>query len=95
MTEFLPIIFTAVMLVLTIVLTVVGIQLILVLNEFKHTLRTINRVVEDADDKMNQVTQSLQSLGGIAAGLRTGVSVFETFVNWLGKRKQEQSEDAG
>lgn len=92
--QILPIIFAVVMVVLTIVLTVVGIQLVLVLMEFKRTLRTVNRTVQDAEAKINKVIDPLQNLGGIASGLKTGVKVFETFVSWLNKRKKDESEDA-
>jgi hypothetical protein len=51
MTEILPIIFAVTMTVLTVVLAVVGVQLILVLIEFKRTLRKINLTLESAESK--------------------------------------------
>lgn len=93
MTEILPIIFAVTMTVLTIVLAVVGIQLILVLREFKRTLRKINVSLEQAETKLNHIIRPLQNLGGIASGLQTGVKVFEGFVGWLNKNKKKDQEE--
>lgn len=90
MTEILPIIFAVTITVLTVVLAIVGIQLILVLVEFKRTLRKINFTLEQAESKLNHVIRPLQNLGGIASGLQTGVKVFEGFVGWLDKNKKNK-----
>jgi hypothetical protein len=42
---------------------------------------------------MQQFTQPLQSLAGIAAGVKTGVKVFEGFVNFLNRKKDEDSNN--
>ncbi len=88
MPQVLTIIFASVIVILTIVLAVVGIQLILVLREFKFTINKINQALDNAELKLNQIVQPLQNLGGIAVGLKTGIKVFEGFVQWLSSKKQ-------
>lgn len=83
--EILPTIFAVVLVIITIVLTVVGIQIIFVLNELRRTLHRVNEVLDSAEQKMNVVLQPLQSLGGLASGLTSGLKVFESFVGWLNR----------
>ncbi|MFZ1721282.1 MAG: hypothetical protein WAU07_02140 [Microgenomates group bacterium] len=81
--EIVPIVFSVVLVVLAIVLSVVGIQVIMVLMEVKKTLTRVNSTIDMAEAKFQSFVQPLQSLGGAAAGLKTGLKVFETFVTWL------------
>lgn len=92
MTNILTIVFAVTMTILTIVLAVVGVQLILVLIEFKKTLRKINLTLAEAEAKIQSIVDPLQNLGGIAHGLKTGVKVFEGFVGWLNKNKKQELE---
>lgn len=91
MPEILPIVLSVIAVIITIVLAVVGIQLIMVLIEVKKTLKKFNDVLDEAEDKFNQVIKPLQSLGGMASGLRAGFSVFESFVSWLQRNKEKSS----
>jgi len=87
--EYLPIILTVVLVFLVIILSIVGVQLVLVLMEFRKTLRRVNMTLDTIDMTVTAVTQPLQSLGGMAAGLSTGFKVFETFVGWLNRNREE------
>ncbi len=75
--------------ILTIVLTTVGVYLILTLKELRDTLKRVNVVIDGAENKFAALVQPLQNLGGIAAGVRTGIQVFETFVQWMNKDKKK------
>ncbi|MBD3249956.1 MAG: hypothetical protein GF381_00050 [Candidatus Pacebacteria bacterium] len=92
MNNVLTIIFATTTTILTVVLAVVGIQLILVLSEFKKTLGKINQTLEGAEKKFNHLVEPLANLGGIAAGLKTGVQVFEGFVGWLSRNKDSKAK---
>ncbi len=87
--EVLPTVLSIVVIVLTLILGVVGIQLVLVLAEFRKTLNKINVTLDMAESKFNAVLSPLQNLGGMATGMRTGLKVFETFVSWLQKNRNE------
>lgn len=90
MTEILPYIIAGSLTILTIVLAVVGIQLFLVLKSFRQTVDQINHIASEAEVKIASITQPLQGLVGIATGVKTGVKVFEGFVNYLNKRKEDK-----
>ena len=85
--ELLPTIFAIVLIVITVVLSIVGYQLVVVLQELKKTLTKINTTIDTVETKFSSVVEPLQRLGGAASGLRTGMKVFEVFVNWLNRDK--------
>ena len=87
--ELLPLILTVVLILLAVVLTVVGVQLFIVLMEFRKTLRKVNDTVEMAESKLVSVMAPFQSLGGAVSGMRAGFKVFELFVSWLNRNKNE------
>lgn len=88
--ELLPIVFSVVLVVLAIVLSVVGVQIILVLIEVKRTLKKFNDTLDATQMKLNAIVQPLQNLGGMASGLNTGFKVFESFVGWLNRSKENK-----
>lgn len=81
--ESLSLIFTIVLLILSVVMIAVGVYTILVLLEARRTLRKLNHAIDSFESKWAGVLQPLQNLGGLASGLGSGIKVFETFVGWL------------
>lgn len=92
MTEILPYILAASIVVLTLVLTAVGVQLFLVLKTFRQTVEKVNDVAQQAESSIKSIGKPLQNLVGIAAGVKTGVKVFEGFVGFLNRKKDEKEE---
>ncbi|MBP7768292.1 hypothetical protein KA082_00460 [Candidatus Woesebacteria bacterium] len=86
--EFLPTLFAVVLIIITIVLVVVGVQLMLVLVELKKTLQKVNTTIDGVETRFTSIIEPLQRLGGAAAGIQTGIRVFETFVLWLNRDKK-------
>lgn len=93
MQEILPTLFAVILVTLTVILTVVGIQLILVLNSLRKALGKINAAFDEVEQKVKAVTEPLQNLAGIASGVQTGVKVFEGFVGFLDRKKDELKEE--
>lgn len=89
--ELLPIIFSVVLIILTVVVAVVGVQLFLVLLEIKRTLKKVNTTLDMAEEKFNAVVAPLQNLGGMASGLSAGFKVFESFVGWLQRNPKSEA----
>lgn len=85
--ELLPLILTVVLILLAVVLTVVGVQLFVVLLEFRRTLKRVNETIDMAENRLVSVMAPFQSLGGAVSGMRAGFKVFELFVSWLNKSK--------
>jgi len=92
MTQVLPFIFAGSLIILTVMLTMVGIQLFLVLKTFRQTVDKVNNITDEAESKIKSLVQPLQGLVGIAAGVKTGIKVFEGFVSYLNKKKSEKED---
>ena len=93
--EILSILFSVILIVLTVVLTIVGVQLVLVLNSFRQAIKKVNNVFDEVEVKFKNLAEPLQNLAGIAAGVKTGVKVFESLVGVLNKRKTEKADKDG
>jgi len=91
--EYLPIAFSVILIILTIILSVVGVQLVLVLIEVKKTLRKVNLVLDTAEQRLNSIVMPFQNIGGMASGLQTGFKVFEAFVGWLHRNSDSTKRD--
>lgn len=83
--DIIPIIIAVALVILAIVLTVVGVQIIMVLYEVKRTLSKVNQTLDNVEERVQYFSRPLQQLGGIASGLKTGMRVFEHFVQFLHK----------
>jgi len=90
--ELVPTVFAIALVALTIVLSVVGVQMVLVLLELKKTLKKVNDALETADEKITAIIAPLQKISGVASGLGTGMKVFEAFVGWLNKDKDSKKD---
>ena len=88
----LPTLFGIALIILTLILTAVGIQLVLVLNSMRRAVNKINEAFDEVEQKVKIVTEPLQNLAGIASGVQTGVKVFEGFVNFLNRKKDDQEK---
>lgn len=93
MQEALPTLFAIVLIIVTIVLTVVGYQLVMTLLELKRTLLRVNQLLDQAEDKFDSILLPLRNLGGIASGLQTGFKVFEGFIGWLNRPRDDRDEE--
>jgi hypothetical protein len=87
--ELVPYIFAGVLIVLTIVMTVVGVQLFLVLHQMKKSLIKINTGLDTAGSTVSSLISPLQQLGSTARSVQTGFQVLETFSSWLQKNKSK------
>ena len=51
--------------VLTVLLTVIGVQIVFILSEFRKTVEKVNKMLEDAGQVTGGVTPSLPAMNGI------------------------------
>ncbi|OGK23402.1 hypothetical protein A3A46_03070 [Candidatus Roizmanbacteria bacterium RIFCSPLOWO2_01_FULL_37_13] len=68
---------TVVLTVTTILLVVVGIQLIFVLKELRKTLKTVNGIIENFEKVGVSVEHSLSEVTGFVSGLKTIFKVID------------------
>lgn len=83
MIEFLPYILTAILVILATIMAAVGIQVLLVLNQVRKTLRRVNMVIDGVDEKYQQLIKPFSDVGSMAAGVKTGLKLAEMFGQWL------------
>ncbi|MDR0463114.1 MAG: hypothetical protein LBG64_02765 [Pseudomonadales bacterium] len=89
-TEILPIVFIVVLLVLAIVIALVGIQLFLTLKDVRVTLKKTNKLVDNADGKLDMLVTPLNTLSDLAVGVGSGLKAFESFGHWLSAHKKSK-----
>jgi len=99
--ELQQIILTSLLSILLVVLSVVGIQIFLLLGEFRKTLHKANGVIESAESKFNALVQPLHNLSNAAVGFQTGMKAIEAVMEWVNEKKQasaiplEEIDDSG
>lgn len=86
------VILTIVICVFGIVFVVAGIQVILVLQEVKNTLKKVNILAETVERATNQVVTPLAGLGGTIDGLKSGLKVATAFMSWLNKEQKSHDD---
>ena len=60
---------------LTILLVVLGIQVLLILKEIRSSLQKTNKMLDDAGKVTEKVTEGVTSMSGFMNGIRTGMSM--------------------
>lgn len=73
--------------VLTILFTVIGIQVVYILMEFRKTVEKINKMLDDAGQVTGGISRSVTGMSGMMEGIKTGLSI----VNIFGKKKEKAS----
>jgi len=70
-----------VIVVLTVLLTVLGIQVFLILREFRKTVDKANKVLDDTGIITESLSTPISTLSSLVMSIKTGIS----FANWLKK----------
>lgn len=78
----------AVVIVLTLLLTVIGIQVFFILREIRETIRKFNKIVDDAGTISESIAKPISSLSGSI----TGVSGIAGLLGWLKNRRKKSVE---
>lgn len=72
------IIFIASIAIITILLTVLGIQFALILREVHRSIEKINKVIDDVGGTAGNVSKYVREFAGFSAGMKTAMQVFQT-----------------
>lgn len=73
--------------VLTVILSIIGVQMIYILTEFRKTVEKINKMLDDAGSVTGGISRSVTGVSGLFEGIKTGLSI----VNIFGKHKDKES----
>lgn len=71
--------------VLTTVATVIGIQIVFLLKELKHTLSKLNQAIDTTEGAVQRFAQPFGSLLAIVEGLKQSTKLVDVFNNFIGK----------
>ena len=69
--------------VLTIIFSVIGIQVVFILMEFRKMIEKMNKMLDDAGLVTGGISRSVTGMSGMVEGLKTGLSIVHLF----GKKK--------
>jgi hypothetical protein len=75
--------------VLTILLVIVGVQVVMILRELKTTLVHVNHTLDTADNVVSALARPVSGLSDIAAGVKTGLKITEAFVSWISSKNHD------
>lgn len=90
MVEAIQILLAAAVVVLTSVLSLVGIQVFKILREVKKTIEKTNKIIDDAGMITESIARPASSIPEIFLGMKSG---FEFFGNFLRHRRQKEEEN--
>jgi len=83
----------AVVTVLTILLTIIGVQVFFILKEIKKTIEKFNKIIDDAGVISESVARPIASLSNSITGVSSLAGLFGWLTNLKGKRKKEIKTD--
>lgn len=75
--------------VLTVLLTIVGIQAIFILKEFKKTLSRVNSVLDDVETVSHSIATPVERFSTLLMGLQQGAGVLRFFNKIMDRHKSE------
>lgn len=85
------ILLTIVVLVLTTLLTIVGVEVFLILREFRESIRKINKILDDAGLISESVAKPISGISDLATGLGALAEFIKKFLK-EGKSEEKKEE---
>ncbi len=70
---------TIVVTALTILLVVIGIQVVFIMQEFRKTIEKINKMLDDGGLVTSGIAKGVTGMGGLLEGIKTGLNVVNLF----------------
>ncbi len=80
-----------VVIILTILLVVLGVQVFFILKEFKNTVSKVNKVLDDAGVISESVSTPIASISTVLTGVKTGITLASLFKK---KKRTHAKEEA-
>jgi len=80
---------TVVVTVLTILLSIIGVQVVFILAEFRKTIEKMNKIIDDAGQVSGGISHSVTGMTGMFEGIKTGLNL----VNLFGRKKSKEEKE--
>lgn len=80
---------TVVVTVLTILLSIIGVQVVFILAELRKTIEKMNKIIDDAGQVSGGISRSVTGMTGMFEGIKTGLNL----VNLFGRKKNKEEKE--
>lgn len=80
----------SVVIVLSFLLLILGVQVFLILREFRKTVGKINRILDDAALLTESISAPIENFSSILGGIKTGISLVNMFKGSKKSKKEEE-----
>jgi len=78
---------------LTILLSVIGIQIVYILREVRRSLEKINKMLDDAGMITESIAHPIAGLGGMVDGVRSAVKAIEAIGTFFTRKKKSKAAE--
>lgn len=75
---------------ITAIVVIVGIQIILLLKEVRHSLNRLNQVIDTADLAFQRLSQPAATIAGLLEGLKQSNKLFDIVSNFVNRKSPQQ-----
>ena len=75
--------------VLTVLLSIISVQIILILKEVKKSISRANAVMDSVDNTISKLSDPTRSIGGLISGVREGLRLFDSFSHIITNRRAQ------
>lgn len=77
-----------VIVVISVILTVIGLQIVIILRDAKHTLKRVDDILEDAQYLTRNLTKSSDSLNHLSEGFKSGMKLVGTITDLISSKSR-------
>lgn len=77
---------------LTVLLVIIGLQVVNILREFRRSLEKINKILDDAGLISSSVAKPLADFSGFFEGVKGGLKIIESLLDFFKNRKKKREE---
>ncbi|MBU1200289.1 hypothetical protein KJ953_02000 [Patescibacteria group bacterium] len=74
---------------LTVTAVIIGIQLILILKELRHSLLKFNKVLDTAESSLQRLSQPATAIAGILEGFKQSSTLVQTITGFLNRNRSK------
>ena len=78
--------------VLTIILSLVGIQVIYILRDFRKSVEKVNKILDDAGVASESVVKPIAAFSGFLTGFLSGEKLLQLAKKWLGSKGKQKEK---
>ena len=74
---------------LTVTAVIIGVQLILILKELRHSMLKFNRVLDTAESCLQRLSQPATAIAGILEGFKQSSTLVQTITSFLNRNRSQ------